>query len=140
MLQMTQEQADRNLLELADLLDQVQAKHGHFDMQRWVRVGVGVGVGEQQSACCTPSCAAGWWTHHRYGLEDWPQDNSARSNARYFSNIIQRDFGIGADSAEFARLFGAHPHRSAADEAQAIRAFVYERQSMRSACLGAVSD
>jgi hypothetical protein len=131
MLQMTQEQADRNLLELADLLDQVHAKHGHFDMQRWVRIGVGVGV--QQSACCTPSCAAGWWTQHRYGLEDWPQDNNARSNARYFSNIIQRDFGIGPETAAFARLFGAHAHRTAADEAQTIRAFVQERQSTRSA-------
>lgn len=127
MLQMTEEQSDRNLLELADLLDQVQARHGHFDMQRWVRISVG-----EQPACCTPSCAAGWWAHHRYGLEDWPQDNSARSNARYFSNIIQRDFGIAPESTVFARLFGAHPHRTAADEAQAIRAFVHERQLARS--------
>jgi hypothetical protein len=128
MLQMTEEQADRNLLELADLLEQVQARHGHFDMQRWVRISVG-----EQPACCTPSCAAGWWTHHRYGLEQWPQDSNARSNARYFSNIIQRDFGIGPETAAFARLFGAHPHRTAVDEAQVIRAFVHERQSIRSA-------
>ena len=127
MLQMTEEQADRNLLELADLLEQVHAKHGHFDMQRWVRISVG-----EHPACCTPSCAAGWWTHHRYGLEDWPQDNNARSTARYFSNIIERDFGIGPETAAFGRLFGAHPHRTAADEAQTIRAFVHERRASRS--------
>jgi|SRR6185437_5079577 len=128
MLQMTDEQADRNLLELADLLDQVQARHGHFDMQRWIRISVG-----EQPACCTPSCAAGWWAQHRYGLEDRPQDNNARSNANYFSNIIERDFGIGRDSPAFARLFGAHPHRTAADEAQVIRSFVHQRQAARTA-------
>ncbi len=127
MLQMTEQQADRNLLELADLLDQVQARHAHFDMQRWVRIG----LGEQPDACCTPSCAAGWWAHQMYGLRDWPQSNSARSNAQYFSTMIERDFGIRPDTSAFARLFGAHPHRSAADEARVIRDFVHERQLAR---------
>jgi len=128
MLQMTEEQADRNLLELADVLDRVQARHAHFDMQRWVRVR----PEEQPNTCCTPSCAAGWWAHERYGLRDWPQDNNARSNAQYFSNLIERDFGIGRETAAFARLFGAHAHRSAADEARVIREFVGERRLARS--------
>ncbi len=127
MLQMTEGQADCNLLDLADLLDQVQARHAHFDMQRWVRIR----LGEQPNACCTPSCAAGWWAHHRYGLSDWPQDNSARSNAQYFSNMIERDFGIDRETSAFARLFGPHAHRSAADEARAIREFVHERRLAR---------
>jgi len=127
MLQMAAEQAERNLLELADLLDQVQARRAHFDMQRWVKIG----VDEQRNTCRTPSCAAGWWAHQKYGITDWPQDNNARSNAQYFSNIIERDFGIGRETSTFAWLFGAHAHRSAADEAQAIRKFVHERQLCR---------
>lgn len=126
MLQLTQEEAERNLLELADLLEQVHARRAHFDMQRWVRVRQDV-----QPACCTPSCAAGWWAQHRYGLTDWPRDNHARSNALYFSNIVERDFGIGRDSPAFGRLFGAHPHRSAADEARVLREFVQERRLER---------
>jgi hypothetical protein len=129
MLQMTQELAERNLLELADLLDQVQARRAHFDMQRWVNVR----LDEQRNACRTPSCAAGWWAYHRYGLRDCPQDNNARSNAQYFSNLIERDFGISRETAAFARLFGAHVHRSAADEARAIRQFVQERRGSGSA-------
>lgn len=128
MLQVTEEQADRNLLELADLLDQVQARRAHFDMQRWVKIG----LDEQANACCTPSCAAGWWAHRRCGLRDWPQGNNARSNAQYFSNMIERDFGIGRETPAFARLFGAHAHRAAADEARAIREFVHERRLVRS--------
>ena len=127
MLQITEEQTDRNLLELADLMDQVQARHGHFDMQRWVKMT----QGEQPNSCRTPSCAAGWWAHHRYGVSDWPQDNSARTMAQYFSNIIERDFGIGQDTREFARLFGAHPHRTAAAEARMLREFVELRQLAR---------
>ncbi|HTW74924.1 MAG TPA: hypothetical protein VMD56_08425 [Steroidobacteraceae bacterium] len=128
MLQMSEEQADRNLTELADLLDQVQARGAHFDMQRWVKVGLDA----QRHTCCTPSCAAGWWAHHRYALEGWPQGNNPRSNARYFSNMIERDFAIAPESASFSWLFGAHPHRTAADEARAIRAFVQERGLLRS--------
>src|SRR5579863_9609769 len=127
MLRMTEEQGDRNLLELAELLEQIDARHAHFDMQRWVRVR----VDEQRNACCTPSCAAGWWAHHRYRFSDWPQDNSAQSNARYFSNLIERDFAVASETAAFARLFGAHVHRSAAQEAHVIRAFVAERQRLR---------
>jgi len=127
MLQMTQEQADRNLHELADLLEQVQARHQHFDMQRWVRVR----IDEQRNSCCTPSCAAGWWAHQRYGLKDRPHSNDARSNARYFSDMIERDFAVGPETAAFAWLFGAHPHRSAAEEARILREFVDERRSMR---------
>lgn len=123
MLQITERQADRNLLELADLLDAVHARRARFDMQRWVNVG----LDEHRNACCTPSCAAGWWAYQRYALRDWPQDNNARSNAEYFSNIIERDFRIGRETTAFARLFGAHPHRSAADEARSIREFVNER-------------
>jgi hypothetical protein len=128
MLQMTEELADRNLLDLADLLDQIQARRAHFDMQRWVNIR----LDEQRNACCTPSCAAGWWAHHRYALKDWPQGNNPRANAQYFSNLIERDFSIGRESSAFARLFGAHPHRTAADEAQAIREFVQERRLARS--------
>jgi hypothetical protein len=130
MLQMTEEQADRNLLELADLLDQVHASRAQFDMQRWVKVR----LDEQRHTCCTPSCAAGWWAHQRYGLSDWPEGNNARSNALYFSNMIERDFAIGRETTEFAWLFGAHPHRSAADEARAIRQFVQDRQLARGDC------
>lgn len=128
MLQVTEEQADRNLLDLANLLDEVHTRRARFDMQRWVNVG----IDEQRNACCTPSCAAGWWAHQRYALRDWPQGNSARANAQYFSNLIERDFGIGRDTAAFARLFGAHPHRTAADEARVIRDFVHERRLARS--------
>jgi len=127
MLQMTEQNAERNLLDLADVLEQVHARQAHFDMQRWVRVQ----PSGQSNACCTPSCAAGWWAHHRYGPGDWPQDNSARSNAQYFSNLIERDFGIGRETAAFGRLFGAHPHRTAADEARVIREFVRDRQLAR---------
>jgi hypothetical protein len=127
MLQLTDEQAERNLLELADLLEQVHARHAHFDMQRWVRVR----ADEEPNACCTPSCAAGWWAHHRYALSNWPQSNNARSNAQYFSNVIERDFGIVRETADFARLFGAHPHRSAADEARVIRQYAQERRVAR---------
>jgi hypothetical protein len=127
MLQMTEEQADRNLLELADLLEQVHAKRARFDMQRWVNVR----LDEHRNACCTPSCAAGWWAHQKYGLKDWPEGNNARSNAQYFSSMIERDFAIGRDTSAFAQLFGAHPHRSAADEARALREFVHERHQAR---------
>jgi len=128
MLQLTEQQAERNLLDLADLLDQIQARRAHFDMQRWVRVG----LDEQRNACCTPSCAAGWWAHHRYSLAQGPQGNSARANAEYFSSLIERDFGIGRDTPAFAKLFGAHGHRSAAEEARTIREFVHARRLARS--------
>jgi hypothetical protein len=129
MLQMTEEKADRNLLDLADLLDQVQARHAHFDMQRWIKIA----GDEQPDTCRTPSCAAGWWAQHRYGLAGCPRDNDARSNAQYFSNMIERDFGVGRETSAFAQLFGAHPHRTAAEEAQTIRGFVHERRLARSA-------
>lgn len=128
MLQMTEEQADRNLFDLADLLDHIQARRAPFDMQRWVNMK----FDEQRDACCTPSCAAGWWAHQRYGLKDWPQGNNARANAHYFSNMIERDFAIGPETSAFARLFGAHAHRTAADEARIIREFVRERRLARS--------
>jgi hypothetical protein len=108
-----------NLLLLADILDNADAKHiaagePTYDQTDWAH------------DCGTPACAIGHWQAFK-GRRVRPENDDLNRCAHEFS------MDIGSD--EWAKLFGYKPGyaRSASEAAEKIRKFVTTRSAERSA-------